>query len=118
MPIYEYEAVSSEASCDRCRHGFETVQSLREKPLEHCSDCGAAVKRVLSWCRALVVERSESQTRVEQQVTSYEKERKWSHAAELADKHSEKTEDRQMKTRALENYRKAGYDVDSMIKNP
>ncbi|MBI4776992.1 MAG: zinc ribbon domain-containing protein [Deltaproteobacteria bacterium] len=117
MPIYEYEAVSPEASCDRCRHGFETVQSLREKPLECCPDCGAGVKRVLSRCRALVVEHSEVQTHVEQRLTSYEKEGKWSHAAELADKHSEKTQDRQMKTRALENYRKAGYDVDSMTKS-
>jgi len=117
MPIYEYEAVSPDASCERCRRGFETYQSLREAPLENCPDCGADVKRVLSWCRALVVERSEVETKVEQRLTSYEKEGKWSHAAELADKHSEKTQDRQMKTRALEDYKKAGYDVDSMVKN-
>jgi hypothetical protein len=38
----------------------------------------------------------------------------WSHAAELADKHSETTGDGSLKTRALDNYKKAGYDVDRL----
>jgi hypothetical protein len=38
----------------------------------------------------------------------------WSHAAELADKHSENIKDKGLKTRALDNYKKAGYDADSL----
>jgi hypothetical protein len=41
----------------------------------------------------------------------------WSHAAELADKHSEKIKDKNLKVRALENYQKAGYDADSLSKH-
>ena len=41
----------------------------------------------------------------------------WSHAAELADKQSEKTKDKGLKTRAIENYKKAGYDADSLAKH-
>ena len=41
----------------------------------------------------------------------------WSHAAELADKHSEKTQDKGLKTRALENYKKAGYDTKLLDKH-
>jgi hypothetical protein len=41
----------------------------------------------------------------------------WSHAAELADKHSEKTNDKGLKMRALDNYKKAGYDADSLAKH-
>lgn len=41
----------------------------------------------------------------------------WSHAAELADKHSEKIKDKGLKTRALDDYKKAGYDVDSLAKH-
>jgi hypothetical protein len=37
---------------------------------------------------------------------------KWSHAAELADKQAEKTKREDLKTRALENYKKAGYNFD------
>ena len=41
----------------------------------------------------------------------------WSHAAELADTHSEKTKDKGLKNRALDNYKKAGYDADSLAKH-
>ena len=41
----------------------------------------------------------------------------WSHAAELADKHSEKVKDNNLKIRALENYQKAGYNADSLAKH-
>jgi hypothetical protein len=41
----------------------------------------------------------------------------WSHAAELADTHAEKIKDKNLKTRALENYKKAGYDADSLAKH-
>lgn len=41
----------------------------------------------------------------------------WSHAAELADKHSEKVKDEGLKLRALDNFKKAGYDADSLAKH-
>jgi hypothetical protein len=41
----------------------------------------------------------------------------WSHAAELADKHSEKTKDKSLRMRALDDYKKAGYDVDTLSKH-
>lgn len=57
------------------------------------------------------MEESEESARVEQQVKSYEKSGMYSHAAELADTHSENTNDSLMKSRAKDNYKKAGYDV-------
>ena len=41
----------------------------------------------------------------------------WSHAAELADKHSEKIGDNNLKLRALDNYERAGHDTDSLAKH-
>jgi putative FmdB family regulatory protein len=43
MPIYQYKAV--EKGCDYCRAGFEQAQSMRDKPLETCPRCGAAVRK-------------------------------------------------------------------------
>jgi hypothetical protein len=51
-------------------------------------------------------------TETDKKIREYEKDGKWSHAAELADKEAEKTKRDDLKTRALENYRKAGYDFD------
>jgi putative FmdB family regulatory protein len=48
MPMYEYEARDGEAGCDRCRAGFDALQSGSEAPLERCPDCGAAVRRRIS----------------------------------------------------------------------
>ena len=71
----------------------------------------------MSLFRAAVVVNSEEHLRVEQKITEYEKQGMWSHAAELADKHSEKVKDKQIKMRALDNYKKAGYDADSLEKH-
>jgi len=49
-------------------------------------------------------------TPTDKKIREYEKHGKWSHAAELADKEAEKTKRDDLKTRALENYKKAGYD--------
>jgi hypothetical protein len=49
-------------------------------------------------------------SRVERQIKAYEKEGMYSHAAELADKEAEKTKRDDLKTRALDNYKKAGYE--------
>jgi len=47
---------------------------------------------------------------VEQKVADYERRGMYSHAAELADKESEKPEKAKLKERAMEDYKKAGYD--------
>jgi hypothetical protein len=47
---------------------------------------------------------------VERKVADYERKGMYSHAAELADKASEKPEKARLKERAMENYKKAGYD--------
>lgn len=48
MPIYEYEAVEAEAGCERCRSGFEQLQSLSNAPLTQCPDCGVPVRKRIS----------------------------------------------------------------------
>jgi len=110
MPIYEYQAMDPEKGCRLCRTRFEHLQSLRDPALEGCPRCGGPVRKLISWCRAAVVEIPGDSAAVESRIRGYEKEGMWSHAAELADKHSEKTSDKALKTRALENYEKAGYD--------
>jgi putative FmdB family regulatory protein len=117
MPIYEYEALNPGRGCEKCAGIFEVIQGMDEKPLAACPACGRKVRRIISWCRAAVVEASEEHARVENRISEYERQGMWSHAAELADKHSEKIGDRGTKTRALENYKKAGYDADSLEKH-
>ena len=117
MPIYEYQAVNPANACPKCRDGFEVLQGMREKPYSRCTDCGKKVKKIISWCRAAVIEVSDGHIKAENQINDYEKSGMWSHAAELADKHSDKTKDKNMKTRALENYQKAGYDASALEKH-
>ena len=117
MPIYEYQALSPDNACHNCRQGFEILQRLSEKPLSTCSHCGNKVKKVISWCYSAVMEESGNHARIKNKIKEYEKSGMWSHAAELADTHSEKTRDKNLKTRALENYKKAGYDSDSLARH-
>ena len=117
MPIYEYEAVNFERACPKCRGGSETLQGVSDRPLSKCPECGKNVKKIISWCRAAVTETSDEQLSVERKIKDYEQSGMWSHAAELADKHSEKTKDKGLKMRALDNYKKAGYDADSLAKH-
>ena len=117
MPIYEYQAIESGKACRKCRAPFEVLQLLRDPPLSDCPVCGGPVKKVMSRCRAAISETPEDSVRVEKRVKEYENSGMWSHAAELADKHSEKTKDKSLKMRALDNYRKAGYDVDTLSKH-
>lgn len=117
MPIYEYQAITSKKGCGRCRTPFEVLQGIREDPLRACPECGRSVKRIISRCRAAVMETSDEHRQVESRIRDYEASGMWSHAAELADKHSEKIKDKSLKTRALDNYKKAGYDVDSLSKH-
>jgi len=117
MPIYEYQSLVSGNSCTRCRNGFEIIQHIGEKPLSRCPDCKKPVKKIVSWCRSSVTVKSEESARVEKKIKDYERSEMWSHAAELADKHSEKVKDNNLKIRALENYQKAGYNADSLAKH-
>ncbi len=112
MPIYEYQAIRPDQGCDKCREGFEILQGISDDTLSECPSCHQAVRKLISRCYAAVIEASEEGIKAESQITEYEKAGMWSHAAELADKYSEKTKDKTMKTRALEDYKKAGYDVD------
>ena len=40
MPTYEYE-------CRRCSHAFEAFQSMTDKPLRTCPECGGPVRRLI-----------------------------------------------------------------------
>ncbi len=117
MPIYEYEPLNPKKSCPECINRFEIIQGIDEEPLSRCPKCGQKVRKIISWCRAAVIETSDEHLRVEKKITEYEQQGMWSHAAELADKHSEKVKDKGIKTRALDNYKKAGYDADSLEKH-
>ena len=102
MPIYEYKA--TEKGCDYCRDGFEIRQSISAKPLSKCPKCQASIKRLVSRFRACVVETSDESMSTEMKIHKYEKEGRWSHAAEVADKAG-------LEARAREDYKKAGYDM-------
>jgi putative FmdB family regulatory protein len=110
MPTYGYKAVDLKRSCDHCRGGFEIIQRMTETPLTLCPKCKNTVHRVL-FAPAVVIKGS-PMTETDKKIKDYEKEGKWSHAAELADKEAEKTKRGDLKTRALENYKKAGYNFD------
>ncbi len=117
MPIYEYEPMDFGKACEKCRGGFEFIQGINEAPLACCPACGQDVKKIISWCRAAVLEPSEEHAHINRKIASYEKEGMWSHAAELADTHSEKIKDTQLKMRAIDNYEKAGYDAGTLEKH-
>ena len=110
MPVYVYVACSSEKSCEHCRSGFEVVQTMSEPELTACPRCRRSIRRVL-FAPAVVI-KGASVTETDKKIKEYEKEGRWSHAAELADKESEKTKREDLKVRALDNYKKAGYHFD------
>lgn len=117
MPIYEYQAADPKAGCRFCRRPFEHLQGLRDRPPAACPECGVPVRKLISRCRAAVLEAPEEAVRTEGRIRQYEKEGMWSHAAELADKQAEKTRDPGLKTRALDNYEKAGYDAGTLSRH-
>ncbi len=108
MPTYEYKAADPELSCDYCRNGFEIIQRITEPSLTRCPHCKNSIYRVLFAPAVLIKGSPIAET--DRKIRDYEKEGKWSHAAELADKQAEKTKREDLKTRALEDYKKAGYD--------
>ncbi len=115
MPIYEYQSAEYEKGCQKCRKGFECIQMFSETPVSKCPYCGARVKRIISRCHAAVVETAQEYKGVQEKVSEYEKRGMYSHAAELADKYSHQTEDSLLRERALEDYKKAGYNLDSSL---
>ena len=117
MPIYEYESTETTSGCEACRDHFEVIQSIDEKPLTTCTICGTNVKRIISWCRAVISSDYQLNRQVTNKIAEYEKSGMWSHAAELADKHAEKTNTKELRTRALDNYKKAGYNTISLEKH-
>jgi len=117
MPIYEYESLNARTGCETCERRFEVIQEMDEAPLSTCPSCGQPVRKVISWCRAAIMETSDEHVRVNKEVSEYERQGMWSHAAELADTHSEKSGDTDMKMRALDNYKKAGYDLSTLEKH-
>jgi hypothetical protein len=72
---------------------------------------------VISWCRAAIVETPVETVQVENKIKQFEREGMWSHAAELADTHAEKTKDKKLKNRALDDYKRAGYDARTLDKH-
>ena len=110
MPTYAYRAIDPDKSCDRCRQGFETIQRITEPALIKCPQCKNPISRVL-FAPAVVIKGS-PMSETDRKIKGYEKEGKWSHAAELADKEAEKTKREDLKVRALDDYKKAGYDFD------
>jgi putative FmdB family regulatory protein len=110
LPIYEYEATAPGRPCRQCGRSFEIIQRLTDPPLVSCPECGGEVRRKISRPRVILPGSARSQDRVENQVADYESKGMYSHAAELADKESEKPEKAHLKERAMEDYKKAGYD--------
>jgi len=117
MPIYEYQAEVPKKGCTICKEVFEYIQNVDENPLSHCPHCGKRIKKIISWCHAAVIDPSPEHSRTEKKIAEYENGGLYSHAAELADKYSHKTKDGLLKERALENYKKAGYNFDSTKSN-
>lgn len=114
MPTYAYRAVDPVKSCNHCRQGFEMIQRIIEPALTECPQCKNPILRIL-FAPAVVIKGSPI-TETDRKIKEYEKEGKWSHAAELADKEAEKTKREDLRVRALEDYKKAGYDFDKYDK--
>ena len=110
MPIYEYEAVCAKRQCKKCASVFEILQPVSAAPLASCPDCGGAVRRRISRARVILPGSARGDSDAEKKIAAYEREGMYSHAAELADQEGEKPESDHLKERAMNNYRKAGYD--------
>lgn len=113
MPTYAYQAIDPEGGCEHCKRGFEVVQRITDPPWLSCPQCKGPIRRLLF--APTVVVKGTPETETDRKIREYEKEGKWSHAAELADKEAEKTKREDLKTRALEDYKKAGYNFDKYV---
>lgn len=107
MPIYEYRAIDGQKGCKRCQRGIEIIQGIHDDPVGFCPLCHGPVERVFSPANFRI--QGGGASPVEAEIRDYERKRMYSHAAELADKEAEKTNRQDLKARALDNYKKAGY---------
>ena len=110
MPIYEYEAKDPGGECGKCSSVFEVIQRISDPPLTACPECQKEIRRRISRPRVILPGSARGNDEVEQKVAEYERKGMYSHAAELADKESEKPEKAPLKERAMEDYKKAGYN--------
>ena len=110
MPIYEYEARDPGGKCRKCSSVFEVIQRISDAPLTKCPECQKEIWRRISRPRVILPGSAKGSDEVEQKVADYERKGMYSHAAELADKESEKPEKARLKERAMEDYKKAGYN--------
>ena len=110
MPIYEYESTSPGRKCRKCNPVMEVIQRISDPPLTSCPECGKEIRRKISRIRVILAGSARGKDEVERQVADYEQQGMYSHAAELADKESEKPEKIHLKERAMEDYKKAGYN--------
>jgi putative FmdB family regulatory protein len=110
MPIYEYETTSRGRPCRKCMATFEVIQRLSDAPLHACPECGQGIRRKISRACVILPGSARGSDEVEKKVAEYERQGMYSHAAELADKESEKPDNARLKERAMEDYKKAGYD--------
>jgi putative FmdB family regulatory protein len=101
MPIYEYR--STRPGCGHCTTGFDALQKMADPHLTACPACGAPVCRVFSSFAACSTGADDEAVSLDGKLRDYEANGMWSHAAELADKSS-------LKERAMDNYKKAGYN--------
>jgi putative FmdB family regulatory protein len=109
MPIYEYEATFPGRRCAKCSAVFEVIQRISDPPLIVCPECRGEIRRRISRPRVILPGSAQGNDEVERKVAEYERQGMYSHAAELADKESEKPERARLKERAMEDYKKAGY---------
>lgn len=108
MPIYEYVTADPTRACAGCAAPFEVIRPSGAAPVTACPRCGASVQKMVSRCLAVFAV-TDAGAAVGRRVTEHERQGQWSHAAELAEKQSEKSGDRALRERALDNYKKAGY---------
>ena len=47
MPTYEYRC-SGDSHCELCAEGFDVVQKISDPRLEHCPQCEAPIRRLIS----------------------------------------------------------------------
>jgi putative FmdB family regulatory protein len=110
MPIYEYEGSSPGRRCPKCSGLFEVIQRISDPPLSECPECRRGIRRRISRPQVILPGSARGNDEVERKVAEYEQQGMYSHAAELADKESEKPERSLLKERAMEDYKKAGYN--------
>jgi putative FmdB family regulatory protein len=110
MPIYEYEAAAPGRKCRKCSSVFEVLQRISDLPLTNCPECQKEIRRRISRPRIILPGSARGSDDVEKKVADYERQGMYSHAAELADKESEKPERAPLKERAMEDNKNAGYN--------